>query len=249
MTYNPIQAEQEWRHMPSGRRRSIRSEKHLLPHRLIHQALAEALEAAGCKEGDPVLDIGCGSGSDADHFTCITRNITGIDVAADALAGFRARGYTPILADAGRLPFPDSTFHYVVCPAVLHHLVGQGGLEKYLEEFVRVLRPGGYVIALEPNVLHLSGLLMNIANSIRPGITGLVPHERALLPFHLKRVFSKAGLEQVHCAAASYTWNRLPLWVSRLIANAEHPFRDLGPFRYMGWFTIVAGRKLPQVLF
>jgi hypothetical protein len=36
-----------------------------------------------------------------------------------------------------------------------------------------------------------------------------------LLPFHLKRVFSKAGLEPVHCAAASYTWNRLPLWVSR----------------------------------
>jgi len=191
-----------------------------------------------------VLDIGCGSGTDADHFSRLTRNVTGVDVAADALAAFCARGYAPVLADAGKLPFPDGAFDYVVCPAVLHHLVGQGGLEKYLREFVRVLRPGGYVIALEPHILHLSGLLMNIANSISPGITGLVPHERALLPFHLKRVFSKAGLEPVHCAAASYTWNRLPLWVSRFISRVEKPFRSLGPFRYLGWFTVVTGHKL-----
>ncbi len=245
MSYDPIQAEIDWRRPPPGKpnRRHITAERHHLPHRLIHQALAETLEAAGCCEGSLILDIGCGPGPDAEYISRSTRNIVGIDIVVEAVASFQKRGHRAVLADAVKLPFANNAFDYVVCPAVLHHLVGQGGLETYLGEFFRVLRPGGYILALEPNVLHLSGLLMNIANSIRPGITGLVPHERALLPSHLKKVFRSTGLEVVECSAASYTWNRLPLWVSKSMSRIERPFRSLGPFRYLGWFTIITGRK------
>ena len=110
-------------------------------------------------------------------------------------------------------------------------------------EFVRVLRGEGYVITLEPSYFHPSGILMNIFNAIKPGITGLVPHERALSPLYLTRIFKKAGLEDVKCISASYVWNRLPLAISKFISKYESKIRFKKPFNLFGWFVIVYGKK------
>ena len=122
---------------------------------------------------------------------------------------------------AHALPFRDGTFDFVVCSGLLHHLVGQGELSGYVREFARVTARGGHVLALEPNVCHPSGLLMNIFNTLRPGITGLVPHERALAPGRITGAFRRVGLDRVEYVSASYVWNRLPLAVSRFIARHE----------------------------
>jgi hypothetical protein len=136
-----------------------------------------------------------------------------------------------------------SRLYDTLLACLLHHLVGQGDLGTYLKEFVRVTKPGGYVIALEPNIFNHSGLLMNIFNSIKPGITGLVPHERALSPLYLVKVFREAGLEEVECVSASYVWNRFPLFISRLISKHEGQIRLKKPFNLFGWFEIIYGRK------
>jgi hypothetical protein len=100
------------------------------------------------------------------------------------------------------------------------------------------------VIALEPNLFNHSGFLMNIFNTIKPGITGLVPHERALSPLYLIKIFNAAGLKEVKCVSASYVWNRFPLSVSKFISKHEERIRFKKPFNLFGWFVIVYGQKM-----
>jgi ubiquinone/menaquinone biosynthesis C-methylase UbiE len=245
MNYDPLQAEKDWRSKAARpvKPNRVFPERHCFPHRLVRLRLSEALAAAGCGNGSRVLDIGCGSGEDLEYISQVSGNITGVDVSAEAIEAFRARGFMGVVADVKALPFPDDSFDYVICSAILHHLVGQSNLINYLEEFKRVTRQGGYLLALEPNAFNISGMLMNIANTVKPGITGLVPHERALSPLYLKKVFTKAGLTKVRCITASYTWNRYPLWVSRIISKHENTIRYKKPFCYLGWFCIISGQK------
>jgi ubiquinone/menaquinone biosynthesis C-methylase UbiE len=154
-----------------------------------------------------------------------------------------ASGFEGILADAKALPFRSDSFDFVISSALVHHLVGQGKVAKYLDEFIRVTRPGGYVIDLEPNLFNQAGILMNIFNTIKPGITGLVPHERALSPLYLTRVSKMARLENVKCMSTSYVWSRFPLSVSRFISEHEDRIRFKKPFNIFGWFVIVCGQK------
>ena len=244
MKYDAIQAEKDWRAKPASRGpRKTAKQKHAFPHMLVHRELGNVLLNTGCNAASSVLCIGCGPGSDMDYVCPVSANITGIDVSPKAVLSFNRRGCNGIIADAKTLPFMNESFDYVICPAVLHHLIGQGDLMDYTDECVRVIRPRGYLIALEPNVFSLSGMTMNVANSLKPGLTGLVPHERALSPFSLMKYYRRSGLLDVRCCAASYTWNRFPLWVSKLISRYEGRVRHMKPFCYLGWFMIVAGRK------
>jgi ubiquinone/menaquinone biosynthesis C-methylase UbiE len=138
------------------------------------------------------LELGCGTGEDAIYTQKASKNIVGVDIACTPLRRFVSKGFQSILANAKNLPFHSNSLDYVIISSLLHHLIGQGNLKDYLEEFVRVTRDGGYVIALEPNVFRPSGFLMNVFNTIKPGITGLVPHERALSPFYIIKIFQEA---------------------------------------------------------
>jgi len=92
-------------------------------------------------------------------------------------------------------------------------------------------------------MFHPAGILMNIFNTIKPGITGLVPHERALSPLYLTRIFRKARLKGLKCISASYVWNRFPLAISKVISKHEDRIRFKKLFNLFGWFVIVCGQK------
>jgi SAM-dependent methyltransferase len=123
-----------------------------------NDAFAEFLqETLRPKPGRQILDVGCGTGT-ADATLARLRmsqlRLVGVDlslahvkVALDAARGMNARvGYA--CADACRLPFGDGTFDSTFCVAVLQHIrdIGQA-----LAEFARVTRPGGRILAVEPD--------------------------------------------------------------------------------------------------
>ena len=114
-----------------------------------------------------VLDVGCGIGHWSQvlaHALPADAQVTGIDrdplwiekaterVASRGLADrFHYR-----LSDAQTLPFPDSSFDLVTCQTVLIHVADPGAV---IAEMTRVARPGGLVLASEPNNVATSLVL------------------------------------------------------------------------------------------
>jgi SAM-dependent methyltransferase len=118
--------------------------------------LAQRMELAGARD---VLDVGCGKG----HFTRVigrlapNARITGVDFEPQWVAAARAsvppgdsERFTYVEGSALSLPFGDGEFDVVTCQTLLIHLPDVRGA---LAEFARVLRPGGRVVACEPNNL------------------------------------------------------------------------------------------------
>jgi len=102
------------------------------------------------REGEAVLDIGCGAGVDsiiAGKLTGPSGPVTGIDLVPEMLArareNARLAGVDQVTfqeSSAEQLPFPDKSFEVVISNGVLNLVVDK---VKALEEVYRVLKPGG----------------------------------------------------------------------------------------------------------
>jgi len=99
--------------------------------------------------GRRVLEVGCGAGVDLARFARGGADVTGIDVAASAIALARAnfdqQGLSGRLevADAEHLPFPDASFDLVYAHGVVQYTANP---QTLVNECYRVLRPGGTAI-------------------------------------------------------------------------------------------------------
>lgn len=102
------------------------------------------------QDGRVVLDYGCGPGHDLVGFGVYSKpaRLIAMDVSSSSMAEAKARlalhGIEAdfLLLDPGArgLPLEDASVDYVHCSGVLHHVPYPGNV---LQEFHRVLRPGG----------------------------------------------------------------------------------------------------------
>lgn len=219
--------------------------RQIFAHEQVRSCLLKALRSKGCGSQSRVLNLACGTGEmDMDYVLPLTQRVVGIDVTIEALSTFRGKYDLPCVnGDVLTLPFRQDAFDFVVCSGLLHHLISQGRMEDFLLEFKRVLRPGGWLIANEPNLFFPNGFPMLILQKIKPGILGLVPGERPLSPFYLLRQFRKSGFGNVGIEASSYVYNRFPLFLSKAIAQVEEKIRRRPLFNLLGWWTLVSGQK------
>ncbi|KJS45587.1 MAG: methylase [Roseovarius sp. BRH_c41] len=98
-----------------------------------------------------VLDIGCGHGALARNLVRAGYNVTGIDPAPEAVAAARLSVPEARFEACGAeaLPFAAASFQACVFLNSLHH-VPVPLMPDALREALRVLRPGGEVIIVEP---------------------------------------------------------------------------------------------------
>jgi ubiquinone/menaquinone biosynthesis C-methylase UbiE len=106
-----------------------------------------------------VVDLGCGAGSAALEFARLRPRdtVAGVDLAwrmlrrarRQAIAhGLGGKGLTWIRADAANLPFRTNTIDVVTGHSVLYLVADRPAV---LRECLRVLRPGGRLIVMEPS--------------------------------------------------------------------------------------------------
>lgn len=112
------------------------------------------LEQSGLHKDSQVLEIACNMGTTAievaSQFHC---HITGIDMDKQALAQAKKNVenhaltdlITIQMADASKLPFEDNSFDVVINEAMLT-MYGNKAKAKLLQEYFRVLKPGGYLL-------------------------------------------------------------------------------------------------------
>jgi len=130
-------------------------------------------------EASSLADIGCGQGHWARLLYPYLRapaRLTGVDReprwVAEASQNLRRAfphtgpdPFTFVQGDATKLPLPDNSFDVVTCQTVLMHLEHP---MTALGEMLRVLRPGGLVICVEPNNLwnYLAFTSLTAAESV-----------------------------------------------------------------------------------
>ncbi len=147
-----------------------------------------------------LLDIGCGTGSSRRIYAPWNPVYCGLDLSARALvkASLDSRGVTALSwlrGDATALPFAESSLDVVAFSSVLHHL--PDSFEHALAEAFRVLRPGGVVLAYDPNLRHPAMALFRHPKSPFYDPRGVSPNERPLLPSDLRRRFASVGFTAI----------------------------------------------------
>jgi len=134
-----------------------------------------------------VLDVGCGVG----HWGRVLAEVlpahaqlTGVDPEAQWVRGAALRAERAGLAarctftqgDAMALPFADGTFDMATCQTVLIHLADP---KAALKEMMRVTKPGGLVLAVEPCNMASMGVFSSVTDSFPTDVLA------AMLGFHL----------------------------------------------------------------
>src|ERR1700722_4227099 len=175
-------------------------------------------------EGEKVLEVGCGTGSDLLQFAKHGALATGVDLTAKhvELARLRVGNLAPVhQADARHLPLADESFDYVYSHGVRHHCEEP---ERVVAEMLRVLRPGGrfnvHVYALWSYfslwafLSHGRKWKRKLENSEAPVHIDLYTRGK------LRRLFGDdISIQKYQCA----------------------PFQFLAP--WFGWFLVVGGQK------
>ena len=103
-----------------------------------------------------VLDLGCGFGEFSRHVRA--RRRIGVDVNTLAAATLAADGIEFHHGLIGDLSFlADAAVDFVFSSNVLEHLPDKGSVDRVLQEARRVLRPGGQIVLMGPNVRLIPG--------------------------------------------------------------------------------------------
>lgn len=112
------------------------------------------IENLRLKNGDYILEVGCGRGYYADIFRQFFPDCKyfGVDINRGYLKVasnlVRSRNVNFVYGTATNLLFKNKSFDAVICTEVLEHLQDD---KKALAEIYRVLKPGGIVLATVPN--------------------------------------------------------------------------------------------------
>jgi SAM-dependent methyltransferase len=96
-----------------------------------------------------VLDVGCGNGESLSLMRRLGWEVEGVDVDPMAVAIARAKGISVHLGDVASVAYPDDSFDAIFMSHVLEHVHDPINL---LRECRRILKVGGRLVALTPNV-------------------------------------------------------------------------------------------------
>jgi ubiquinone/menaquinone biosynthesis C-methylase UbiE len=132
-------------------------EQHGPPQRLLEYRLGLVRNLARPRDGDVLLDLGCGSGH---HLLALGSEIArgiGIDVSPGMIELARTRlpsspwkaNFTFELDDAERLEaIADQSIDLAICIGAFEHMLDKRAV---LDSIYRVLKPGGRFVCLTPN--------------------------------------------------------------------------------------------------
>ncbi|MGQ9631405.1 MAG: class I SAM-dependent methyltransferase [bacterium] len=153
-----------------------------------------------------VLNVGCWEPIDEIHFAKQVKEWVAIDinpsviemarsVAREELSDALYSKLTFKVEDTTNMSFEDESFDIVVSFSVIEHIPGEDNRFKALQEMVRVLKKGGYMIITVPN--KLSTFYFAHKRNIRSN-TSDYGYSYLYTPWELKKDMEKLNLKIVY---------------------------------------------------
>jgi SAM-dependent methyltransferase len=165
--------------------------------RLFERLLQELKPTAAWR----VLEVGAGTGANLPVLEALgARQVVACDLSADALRHAGPGRAVAARADAARLPFRSGSFDLLLAADVIEHLDDDAAA---LEEFERVLRPGGHLVVTVPAFPALWGPQDVVAH-----------HRRRYRRSALEPLVRRAGLRVRACFHFNYLLF-VPIWAAR----------------------------------
>jgi methionine biosynthesis protein MetW len=199
--------------------------------------------------GDRVLQVDCGPGVLAARLVEQGAKVIGTDLSAEAVRRARSRGIAAqqLDLDEAPLPFSADQFDVVLSDSQIEHRVDYA---HYLEECVRVLRPGGRLILCVPNTAHwrvrwwlLRGHFPYVEHTPTDWL-----HLRFFTLPDLRRLLAERNVRLEIVDGSSSLWVRglYPDWLRRGLP--ARIYERLVPWRptLFGRDLILVGRKVAQ---
>ena len=192
-------------------------------------------DVLGLREGDLLLDLGCGFGRHAYEGLRRRAKVVACDMAAaelkevrDMFAAMQMTGEALdgpealaacVNGDATRLPFGDATFDRIIASEVLEHIPDD---QAALDELARVLRPGCTLAVTVPAWLAESVCWALNDSYYAPKAEG--GHLRIYVEAQVRNKLEAAGLEpgashHAHALHAPYWWLKCAVGIH----NDSHP--------------------------
>ncbi len=159
-------------------------------------------ERIGILPTDDVLEIGCGIGRVGQALASKCKSWTGLDVSESMLSYAKERlsEFDNVHLVEGNgydlSVLPDNSFHKVYCTVVFMHL-DDWERYRYLEESLRVLKPGGVCYVDNINLMHPEGWKFFMEHANIP-IKDRPPHmSRCSTPQEIETYFNQAGFANI----------------------------------------------------
>jgi ubiquinone/menaquinone biosynthesis C-methylase UbiE/uncharacterized protein YbaR (Trm112 family) len=200
-----------------------------------------------------ILDVGAGQGWASRYFAAKGCQVVAMDIVADEWYGLgrawdimeHANVYfEPLIADGERLPFPANQFDIVFFCGALHHFVN---FEVVLQQMLRVLKPGGRLIAAgEPSIAIFvpEKIVQDMLEEVDEGIV-----ERRPKVFEYEQTIKKAGFTAVTVDTFE-TYTASSQQIYQWIAAIRHHLVRVVRIRYkpLVWIVFSLLRFLPYKL-
>ncbi len=191
------------------------------------------------KDGDSILEVGIGTGVHA-KYILDRENIkfTGVDISLQMLQ--RSRKYLDeykdnvslIAADGIALPFRNDSFDAVFCNATLHHLIDPF---TGLKEMYRIIKPGGRIAVMEPNLWFPKNLFQAL----------FIPVERNNIQITRKNFEmwdNKLNLKDIHIENFIYTLP-FPKFMFGIYDRIDDLFQKIPIIKNLSIQLIIGGTK------
>jgi ubiquinone/menaquinone biosynthesis C-methylase UbiE len=199
------------------------------------------VELAKVKQGEKVLEIGCGTGLFTQKFFDATKaEITAIDISQDLLD--EAKRNLPQVNfkkdDAMKLSFADESFDVVFGSSVLHHL----DFKPALEEIYRVLKKGGRMIFAEPNMLNPQIFIQKNIPFIKKWL-GDSPDETAIVRWSFKTEMQNVGFCSIKIFPYDFLHPSTPEFLIPLVKGIGNMVEKIPLLNEIAGSVIIYGEK------
>jgi 2-polyprenyl-3-methyl-5-hydroxy-6-metoxy-1,4-benzoquinol methylase len=190
-----------------------------------------------------VLEIGCGTGLFTKELAATDNTITAIDISSELIEKAKARIKSNnvhfVVANAYDTGFKSGSFEYIVGSSSLHHL----NVDAALNEFIRLLKPGGKIMFTEPNMMNPQVALIKNVPPLKRRF-GDSPDETAFFRWLIIKKLRHFGFIDVSVHPFDFLHPRIPYFLLNPVEKLTAILEIIPLLKEIAGSLLIRGRKI-----